>query len=104
MFGPDEYWFCVFYCYIYQFYTTINHAHNALNKHPHKGGKLCVSCLGKKFKNLNLGIFYLMVPVSVTLTYHWRELPQVSFLSRQNSSFVPQKCAQIFVATNIILS
>ena len=93
------------------FYTTINHLNNALNEHPHKGGKLCVSCLGKKFRNLNLGIFYLMVPVSVTLTYHWRELPQVSFLSQQNTSFVATKaCSNIccdkhnFVTTNTCLS
>ena len=46
-------------------------------------------------------------------TYHWRELPQVSFLSRQNTSFVMTKVCLLrqnlwrdktFVATNIFLS
>ena len=36
----------------------------------------------------------------VLVLYHWRELPQVSFLSRRNKSFVETKvCKHIFVAT-----
>ena len=49
-------------------------------------------------------------------SYHWRELPQVLFLSRQNTSFVSTNiclsfcrdkhvcCNKTFVAANIILS
>ena len=39
----------------------------------------------------------------VDVLYHWRELPQVSFLSTQNTSFVATEIClrHVFVATNI---